>query len=652
MRIGLLLLLALVGVSASILSSCGGSNGQTPPKPISTDFQLTVSFSGSGSGDVASTPAGISCKTGNSTGCSVSLASGTAVKLIVTPDQSAVFGGWQGGGCTGTASSCTFTLTANTNVVVSMNQGSTQPPTSVQLTVAFAGNGTGAVVSTPEGISCHTGSNSGCSASFPSGTSIKLVATPDSSTLVGGWQGSGCSGSNPTCTFALTANSNVVLTLNQAPAPPPANAQITVIESGGGQGTVVSSPAGINCPGTCSASFAASTQVTLTATSANGSTFGGYSGACTNIGGEAKDARKNAKGKAAISPTCTFVANGNESVTALFTTTQGPPPPPPTSSLSVRLTGKGSVTSSPAGINCPTTCDASFPQGTVVTLTETDSVTAWHFYQWTGACTGTSPTCQVTIASTDQAVSAVFNTRDLLYRGGPIMPTTTTKAIFWGVKWGDSSFVADKIDGIDSWYEGVGGSNYAGSIDEYTDSLGQEVSATSTYTGHVVDTTTASDSGALEEACKVVPNPSADEYVAVYLDQPRPGDWCAYHTYTSCGGTTNSSHIAVAVFYNLDNDAGCSPNDTETGHSQGLAAIANMSGHEFSEARSDPQLTSWLDSNGEETSDLCDFWFADPYVTFSNGTKWKIQANWSNYANDNGLGQVNGGCVDFNITGK
>lgn len=205
---------------------------------------------------------------------------------------------------------------------------------------------------------------------------------------------------------------------------------------------------------------------------------------------------------------------------------------------------------------------------------------------------------------------------------------------------GDPFFVADKISGIDSWYEGVGGSSYAGSVDEYTDSLGQRVSATSTYTGHIVDTTPASDSGALIEACKLVPNPSPDEYVAVYLDQPRPGNYCAYHTYTSCSSSSTSSQMVVSVFYNLDGDTGgCSPDDSVTGHSQGLAALGNLSGHEFSEARTDPQLTAWIDANGQETLDKCFFLFDDPFVTFSNGTQWKIQSNWSNSAHDNGLGK-------------
>ena len=62
-------------------------------------------------------------------------------------------------------------------------------------------------------------------------------------------------------------------------------------------------------------------------------------------------------------------------------------------SVSVTVTGRGAVTSSPPGIACPdTTCEAAFPGG--VTLTATPS-TGTTFVGWKGACTGTSSTCTI-----------------------------------------------------------------------------------------------------------------------------------------------------------------------------------------------------------------------------------------------------------------
>jgi YVTN family beta-propeller protein len=76
---------------------------------------------------------------------------------------------------------------------------------------------------------------------------------------------------------------------------------LNVAEAGTGTGTVMSSPAGINCPSvTCAASFSAGTSVTLTAAPNAGSTFVGWSGACSGRG------------------SCTVTMNSNQAVTATF----------------------------------------------------------------------------------------------------------------------------------------------------------------------------------------------------------------------------------------------------------------------------------------------------------------------------------------------
>ncbi len=56
---------------------------------------------------------------------------------------------------------------------------------------------------------------------------------------------------------------------------------LTTTLSGSGSGSVSSSTPGISCPGSCQAEFNSGTNITLVATAAVGSTFVGWSGACT-----------------------------------------------------------------------------------------------------------------------------------------------------------------------------------------------------------------------------------------------------------------------------------------------------------------------------------------------------------------------------------
>jgi hypothetical protein len=239
----------------------------------------------------------------------------------------------------------------------------------------------------------------------------------------------------------------------------------------------------------------------------------------------------------------------------------------------------------------------------------------------------------------------------MTYHGGKIMPTAITQNIFWGTSW--TTNPGDKISGLDTWYSGFSGSNYAKTCDEYTGTNGQ-VGPTISYQGHSIDGSPSSGGGStaviLAEVCKVVknPDPSGNGYYSVYSDTPRGrANYCAYHSVGTCGGVT----VQFAFFFKLDGDPGCDPQDTTTGHSQGLAALANVSGHELSEARTDPANPgAWYDGSGAENGDKCAWTFNVPHVTFNNGTIWKIQGEWSNAAYNAGTGYPNSsgqkGCVD------
>jgi Bacterial Ig domain/RTX calcium-binding nonapeptide repeat (4 copies)/Divergent InlB B-repeat domain len=76
-----------------------------------------------------------------------------------------------------------------------------------------------------------------------------------------------------------------------------------------------------------------------------------------------------------------------------------------TFTLSASKTGNGRITSTPPGIDCGTTCNADFVNGSTVTLAARPD-TGWSFGGWNGACTGTGA-CTVTMDAA-KAVGADF----------------------------------------------------------------------------------------------------------------------------------------------------------------------------------------------------------------------------------------------------
>jgi hypothetical protein len=202
----------------------------------------------------------------------------------------------------------------------------------------------------------------------------------------------------------MTLNVQEVQVYQQGAGPP--TQTLTVGETGTGAGQVTSNPAGINCSASsnqCVASLAGGTQVTLTASASAGSSFTGWSGsACSGTG------------------TCQVVLSADTSVTATFKKE------PTTKMLSVALSGGGSgaVTSVASGINCGSTCSASFDTGTQIILSAAPA-NGSTFAGWSGGgCSGIDP-CTLTL-SVHTAVTASFvaNSAGNLTLVAAVLPTS------------------------------------------------------------------------------------------------------------------------------------------------------------------------------------------------------------------------------------
>jgi hypothetical protein len=107
---------------------------------------------------------------------------------------------------------------------------------------------------------------------------------------------------------------------------------------------VTSAPAGINCGADCIAGFTPGTTVTLTASTGPGASFVGWSGGgCSGTG------------------SCQLTLDADTTIEAIFQDTLA---------LTVDVAGadSGTVTSTPAGIDCQPHCSARYDAATTVTL--------------------------------------------------------------------------------------------------------------------------------------------------------------------------------------------------------------------------------------------------------------------------------------------
>ena len=256
---------------ARVESSYSNEISKTIPSSIQTSYTLSVNKTGTGTGIVTSSPAGINC----GSDCTETYNSGTSIILSATPDASSTFTGWSGA-CTGTGT-CSVSMNGAKNVTATFT---------LKTYSITASTGNGGSISPSGTVSVNHGSSKSFAISANSGYSIDNVLADGAS--VGAV--ASYTFSNITATHTISASFTAVQ-----------QNSLNVTKTGTGTGIVTSSPAGISCGADCSETYNSGTSITLTATPDASSTFTGWSGACTGTG------------------TCSVTMNGAKNVTATFT---------------------------------------------------------------------------------------------------------------------------------------------------------------------------------------------------------------------------------------------------------------------------------------------------------------------------------------------
>jgi hypothetical protein len=261
--------------------------------------------------DYRGEPASASCAPGDAfagTGCELYYLPGTRVTATASAAAPSTFAGWSAYGCAGTGA-CSITLGRDLSSLVARFSP-------LKVNISLAGNNTGRIASEPAGIACPPT----CSASFPAGSQVTLIVSPDPATSFLSWK-FGCSVS-PTdprrCTLTVTNNPNWVgVALGEdAEIGVPTTLAVLFDVAREGKGAVKSKE--LDCGGTCEHRYVFGAREELRATPAGGWRFTQWNGAC---------------GKAA---TCSLYIGPVTSVKATFTENLAP------QLQSVKATGKKS----------------------------------------------------------------------------------------------------------------------------------------------------------------------------------------------------------------------------------------------------------------------------------------------------------------------
>jgi Divergent InlB B-repeat domain len=252
--------------------------------------------------------------------------------------------------------------------LVGVTGASARPQDERMLRVVSIGGGV--VASDNERILC----GSRCSAAYKRGTLVGLRASPGSNWTFERWSGD-CVGTASRCIVALDRRTAVRAVFRRKIG------LVRVVV--GGPGTIISNPAGLACGRNgemCAGRFERGMTIKLTATPAREGAFETWSGACA---GRARD--------------CELVVSDVSEVSAVF---RHAVPAPGRQRLIVRLERRPPLSSVPPGINCPPTCEAMFPTGTLATLRGGGS------YIWGGACVGFGPACALVIDASANVLAA------------------------------------------------------------------------------------------------------------------------------------------------------------------------------------------------------------------------------------------------------
>ena len=304
--------------------------------------------------------------------CSGYYEAGTTLQIVATPAQGYEFVYWEGS-ISGSEHSTSVIMSADQSITGIFSEKVDSDVYTLALEVT-PDNG-GAVTNGT------TTCSSICSEELASGTLVQLTAVPADGYEFDQWEGD-LSGKTVGASVTMDADKSIKAVFKPREYQYILNVTLSPQEGG----SVVGGNE-INCPGQCSASYAAAYEVNLQAIPTDGYEFAGWQGASQEVGTD-----------------ITIMMDNDQQVTALFQKIK----PAVSAVLSLGVSPQNAGFLITDGLNCPDICSGTFTDSAILSVTATAN-SGYIFDYWEGALSGTANPSNL-VMDADKTLTAVFKT--------------------------------------------------------------------------------------------------------------------------------------------------------------------------------------------------------------------------------------------------
>jgi hypothetical protein len=240
----------------------------------------------------------------------------------------------------------------------------------------------------------------------------------------------------------------------------------------------------------------------------------------------------------------------------------------------------------------------------------------------------------------------------IYYHGGPVMLGMPNIYYIWYGNWDNSPCITNPSSAVciltDLAKNFSATSNSSGSSylkinsTYYSGTTTNSVSGQVNYAGSVTDSyshgTSLSDAAiqsivtsALGTVDKVGGDPNGVYFVLTSEDVNEISGFCTQYCAWHTSAMINGKDIKFAFVGNPDRcPSACSAQSTSPNNNPGADGMANLIGHELSEALSDPDLNAWYDQRGNENGDKC-AWNFGATSTLANGSQYNVTLGSRHY---------------------